>query len=93
MTQLETFRNEIDAIDEQIQNLFLKRMELVRGIAEFKMERDLTVYDHRREEEVLHRNFDRIKDSPYAEYYRRVLECILGESKAFQKNIIIGRTL
>jgi chorismate mutase/prephenate dehydratase len=89
MDQLQSCRQEIDEIDQKIQELFLKRMEIVASIAQFKMTRDLAVYDHDREEEVLRKNLERIKDSPYAPYYRQVLESILKESKEFQKAIVV----
>jgi chorismate mutase / prephenate dehydratase len=93
MDQLQTYRDEIDAIDQQIQELFLKRMEIVSTIADYKMDRDLSVYDHRREDEVIQKNMERIKDSPYAAYYQHLLEVILKESKEFQKAIVIRSTL
>jgi chorismate mutase/prephenate dehydratase len=93
MDQLQTFRDQIDAIDLQMQELFLKRMEIVATIAEYKMTRDLSVYDHTREEEVIRKNIERIKDSPYCSYYQHYLECILKESKDFQKAIVIRSIL
>jgi chorismate mutase/prephenate dehydratase len=89
MDQLQSCRQEIDEIDQKIQELFLKRMEIVASIAQFKMTRDLAVYDHDREEEVLRKNLERIKDSPYEPYYRHVLESIMKESKEFQKAIVV----
>jgi len=93
MDQLQTFRDQIDQIDRDMQTLFLRRMEIVAAIAEFKMSQDLSVYDHNREEEVIRKNLERIPDSPYAHYYQRFLENVMKESKAFQKDLVVGRTL
>lgn len=93
MDQLRTYRDQIDQIDQQIQDLFLQRMAIVATIADFKMSHDLAVYDHSREEEVIRRNVERIAHSPYATYYQHVLECIMKESKEFQKDIVFGSTL
>jgi monofunctional chorismate mutase len=93
MDQLQTLRNQIDEIDREMQTLFLKRMDIVAAIAEYKMSLDLSVYDHNREEEVIRKNVERIPDSPYAIYYQRFLENVLKESKAFQKDLVVGRTL
>ena len=93
MEQLQTYRDEIDMIDQKIQELILKRMDIVAAIADYKMTRDLSVYDHRREDEVIRKNLDRIKDSPYVTYYQHILEVVLKESKEFQKAIVIRSTL
>lgn len=93
MDQLQGYREEIDSIDLKIQELFMKRMEIVSCIADFKMSQDLSVYDHNREEEVIKKNMERIKDSPYSSYYQPILEAILKESKEFQKAIVIRSTL
>ena len=93
MDQLQTYRDEIDAIDQKIQQLILNRMEIVAAIADYKMTRDLSVYDHSREDEVIRKNLDRIKDSPYVTYYQHILEVVLKESKEFQKAIVIRSTL
>ncbi|MBU1144366.1 MAG: chorismate mutase [Firmicutes bacterium] len=93
MDELKTFRNEIDLIDEQMQTLFLKRMEIVESIANFKMANDLTVYDHNREEEVIQKNLLKIENSEFFEYYEEVLRTILKVSKEYQKRLIIRSTL
>ncbi|MDD3125997.1 MAG: chorismate mutase [Candidatus Izemoplasmatales bacterium] len=92
MDELPVLRNQIDEIDQKMQELFIKRMEIVAAISEFKMANDRSVYDHTRETEIIQRNVTRIKDSPYAPYYQRMLESILDESKRYQKAIIIGST-
>lgn len=93
MDQLQILRDQIDEIDRDMQTLFLKRMEVVAAIADFKMSRDLSVYDHNREEEVIRKNVERIPDSPFVNYYQRFLEDVMKESKAFQKDLVVGRTL
>lgn len=93
MDQLQNYREQIDSIDQKIQELFLQRMEVVAAIAEYKLLRDLPVYDHGREEAVIQKNMERIKESPYAPYYRPILAEILKESKEFQKAIILRSTL
>ncbi|MDD3841993.1 MAG: chorismate mutase [Candidatus Izemoplasmatales bacterium] len=92
MDELSILRNKIDEIDQKMQELFIHRMEVVSAISEYKMANDLSVYDHQRETEIIQKNIDRIKGSPYAPFYQQVLESILKESKMYQKAIIIGRT-
>ena len=54
---LKQLRDGIDAIDSDILSLFMKRMELCRGVADYKKAHDLPVFQGGREQEVL----DRIK--------------------------------
>lgn len=54
---LNQLRNNIDAIDEQILSLFMKRMELCKGVADYKKANNLPVFQGNREQQVI----DRIK--------------------------------
>lgn len=54
---LQELRNGIDKIDEEILALFMKRMELCRGVADYKKEHELPVFQGDREKQVI----DRIK--------------------------------
>lgn len=93
MEEIKKYREEIDLIDEQIQTLFLRRMKIVESIANYKMNHDLSVYDHNRETEVIQRNLGKIPDSEYLEYYEEFLLSVMKISKDFQKKIIIRSTL
>lgn len=50
---LETLRNEINDIDEQIIKLFCRRMEIVEQVADFKIRNGLPVYHPDREHQVI----------------------------------------
>lgn len=52
---LQSLRNEINGIDEQLQKLFNKRMELCFRVAEYKIENNLPVFQSGRENEILER--------------------------------------
>jgi len=90
---LKQYRSDIDAIDFQIKELFLKRMELVGFIANYKMEKDLSVYDASREMEVVLKNLENINHPEFKEYYKEVLETIMKVSKEYQKALIMRSTL
>ena len=55
---LHELRNQIDEIDGEILELFAKRMEVCRGVAEYKRVNNLPVMQGGREKQVL----DRIRD-------------------------------
>ena len=50
---LEEVRKEIDAIDQQLLPLFLKRMDCAKQVAEIKREQHLPVLNSNREQEIL----------------------------------------
>ena len=53
MTELEKCREQIDVTDRQIVELFEKRMQLVQGIAEYKIRSGKAVFDAKREREKI----------------------------------------
>ena len=52
---LQSFREQIDSIDEQILKLLEKRMDLVRDVGKLKAKLDLAVEDLNREQEIIER--------------------------------------
>ncbi len=93
MTDLNILRDQIDEIDREMRDLFIKRMDIVKEIADYKMSQDLTVYDHSREEEVIRKNLMPIADSQYKVYYEEVLLTLMKVSKDYQKYLILRSTL
>jgi chorismate mutase len=50
---LDEFRQEIDAVDEQLISLLAKRMEIVKKVGAYKAERNIPPLDQKRWREVL----------------------------------------
>ena len=48
------YREQIDAIDQELVKLFTQRMEVAANIAGYKKEQGLPVYDPRRERDVMY---------------------------------------
>ena len=46
---LNYYRNELDIIDLEMQELFKKRMQIVKKIANYKAQNNLSTYDRTRE--------------------------------------------
>ena len=53
MKDLKQCRIEIDAIDQQLMELFEKRMALSKSVVEYKIENNLEIFQHEREREVI----------------------------------------
>lgn len=67
--QLENFRESIDAIDQQLFELILKRADIVKQVGELKDEHDQTHVKIRpaREARQLKKIYEQFKDSPFPE--------------------------
>jgi monofunctional chorismate mutase len=92
MSDLLSYRNQIDEIDTQIRQLFIKRMQLVKEIAEYKMAHDIAVYDSTRELEVIARNIESLEEKSYQPYYQSIIEEMMKVSKEYQKALILRST-
>ena len=88
MEKLEICRDLIDSIDNQIIELYVKRMEIVKEITKLKIDNNLPVLDQNREKIMLEKNLEKIKDDEFKKYYKDVLEGFLKASKEMQKDII-----
>ena len=62
MDQLQQAREIISQVDREMCDLFLRRMEAVRQVAEYKQARGLAVFDGAREQEVLEKGAARVED-------------------------------
>lgn len=83
---LDELRAEIDKIDDQLINLFQKRMEVASKIGQYKKENGLPVLNSQREREILNNIADKSKTEMKS--YLRVLYSLLFElSRSYQEKI------
>ena len=85
---LEKFREEIDFIDEKIVVLFEKRMEIVGEIVRYKVENDLPILNSTREEEIIKKNREYLKDKNLNKYLEKLYIEIMTLSKEYQSEKI-----
>ena len=62
MKDLKDLRKEITAVDNEMAELFVRRMKLVHEVAEYKMKNSLPVLDPGREAEVLEKGAASVAD-------------------------------
>lgn len=91
MRDLSKARDEIDNIDTQIIKLFEQRMDIVKDVANYKIENNLPVLDSSRENMMLEKNLKKITNEEYKKYYSFVLKGFLEASKEMQKEIIVHK--
>ena len=84
---LNDYRISIDKIDEEIQELFIKRMEIAGKIAEYKHTNNISITNNNREEEIFNKIINN-KNKIISNYYLDVQKCIIKKSKEYQKSLI-----
>lgn len=87
MNNLEDIRKEINKIDEQLLPLFLQRMECSKKVAEVKMAQGLPVLNQAREDEILERLTEGLKEED-AKAIRELYIKIFEISRNRQTNIM-----
>ena len=86
---IENLRNEIDSIDKELVELFNRRMETVRKVAEYKKETGAPLYDAQRERELIAKAAERSSED--TELYTRVLFSTLTNlSRSYQSRFLSG---
>lgn len=80
---LQDIRNDIDKIDQQLIQLFAKRMNTVEEIVNYKKENNIPILNRDRENEIIEQHTAKMGSSlkPYAIEF---LESILKISKEYQ---------
>jgi len=88
--KLDKARKQINEIDKEMAELFVKRMQAVQLVAEYKKERGLAIFDEAREEEVIRRNSEFIENDVLREYYINFLRGNMAVSRSYQSRLLEG---
>ena len=81
---IKELREQINEIDEKLVELFLKRMEVSAGVAAYKKERGLPVFDAQRERSHL-QELQEHAVPPMDEYVLEFFQDVMRLSRAYQK--------
>ena len=84
---IKKLREQIDAIDSNILKLYEERMDVVRAIGEYKMEKGLPVYDAAREDAKLDEVFASVRNKHYADGAAQLFITLMQASKEFQEDL------
>lgn len=88
MEKLKAYREEIDAIDAQLIQLFEARMDVVLQVAKYKKENHIEVLHQGREQEVLERAQQQLQNKTYAPALTAFLQSTMDISKDLQRTLI-----
>lgn len=90
MNDLEKARQTINQVDREMADLFCKRMEAAKTVAEYKRLHGMQVTDAAREAEVIKRNSKYIENEDLRSYYINFLRSNMEISKNYQHRILEG---
>jgi chorismate mutase/prephenate dehydratase len=80
---LSNLRDEIDKIDSEIANLFIKRFEIVRQMGEYKKNNGIQIRDKAREKEII--NSISQKSGLDKMFVRKIYSLIFKESRRLEE--------
>ena len=90
MTELEQARSGINEIDQKMAELFEKRMNLVVQVANYKKKNGMPVFDSSRENQVIERCVQFIKNIDLQPYYVQFIQDLMDISKKYQHKLLEG---
>ncbi|MBO7196675.1 MAG: 3-dehydroquinate synthase [Clostridia bacterium] len=88
--KLDKARKEINEIDKEMAELFLRRMKAAKDVAEYKRDRGLAILDEAREKEVISKNSAFVKEDNLRDLYVSFLQGTMNLSKIYQGRLING---
>ena len=87
---LKEAREQISLLDTEMAELFIRRMEAAREIAEYKRERGLPIEDREQEVRVIESHGSRIGDEAMRSFYIQFLQNTMDVSKRWQHRLMSG---
>lgn len=88
MNELDNYRQEIDAIDQELTRLFEQRLETVLKVGEYKKEHQLPVLDAGREQKVIEKNVARLNNAEFQDELTQFYTSMMNITKETQKRLI-----
>ncbi|MBR6025186.1 MAG: chorismate mutase [Firmicutes bacterium] len=90
MSDLNDYREQINRIDDEMAELFEKRMRICGKIGEYKKEHFIPVKDEARESQLIEKNSQRIADPGIKPYYVDYIKSVMNISCNYQNRLISG---
>ena len=88
MDLLQQARQIINDVDAQMADLFAKRMEAARMVAQYKKEQGMPILDREREEAVIRNGAERVEDATLRGYYTDFMRATMAISRSYQQDLI-----
>ena len=90
MDLLQEARKTINEVDEQMAELFVRRMQAAQMVAEYKKTHGMPIFDAEREEEVLRNGSERVEDEELRGDYIDFMRSTMAVSRRYQQRLLNG---
>ena len=90
MRDIKDIRKDINDIDSEMRELFTRRMNAAREVAEYKSAHGLPIFDKEREQEVINCNASKLDDEILRPFYVNFLQSTMDVSKSYQDTLMNG---
>ncbi len=90
MSELDEARLIINAVDQDMANLFEQRMHAAARVAAYKEAHGLPILDQAREAQLISNNAAMIKDEAIREHYITFLKHTMAVSRTYQEQLLFG---
>lgn len=87
MNELEQARKEIDSIDQQMADLYQRRLQCVESVLRYKQEHGLAILDSGREQVVLEKNVKYIQNRDQVPFYEDFMRMVMANSRKYQQHL------
>lgn len=88
--KLQKAREIINRVDREMAKLFVERMDAAKMVAEYKQEHGLEILDAVREEQVIRKNSEFVKDEKIRGYYVNFIKNNMEVSRSYQFELMQG---
>lgn len=85
---LKSLRNNIDKIDDEILELFIRRLRIVEDIYEYKKINGMNIYDKKRENEILQKIDKNMSVNKYKSELESLFKSIMKISSSYQEKLL-----
>ena len=88
MSQLEEYRDQIDAVDRELVELFRRRMDITAKVGQYKLERQMPVLDAARERRVVEARTAMVEDAALKADVAELYASIMAISRRQQRRLV-----
>lgn len=85
---LKSLRSNIDKIDDEILELFIRRLRIVEDIYEYKKINGINIYDQKRENEILQKIDKNMSVNKYKSELESLFKSIMKISSSYQEKLL-----
>ena len=85
---LKSLRKNIDKIDDEILELFIRRLRIVEDIYEYKKINGMNIYDKKRENEILQKIDKNMSVNKYKSELESLFKSIMKISSSYQEKLL-----